>query len=534
MGISVTRFPSTITPAKNPAVFEFSASIYEDGTFARTTVHFSRDEVEGAVYQLFWDNNQISISLECAHNPRKDGTQFPPRVAETPGEWLNIVIGFFKFNAILTQDYELYVDEGSNSLILEAKKVGDTYNMVYNLFNCNAEVFLESAVGGKEKSNLKFGIQVHRRIGAAETKVAEDLVTPVISNGQATAQIDISELLQPALSCAFTNQSYGYPAAIARNEANLPFYICYYEQYGETPTNIQIFTSRWFFSLLGGVPPWLHVDFFKVYHNVTQYFLATGRYFLTWHWFPKVTDTKAPERLFLIVPRQPNTSVFLLKVTRHYYDDGDDYVYHSLITNLALGQVIEIDVSYPSIIGAFVENLVSYDVEVVSQDTSFRSSSFSFIVDVRSLPHTRYFMFLNSLGGYECVRFTGETIQELSFQRDFFDRATMSEYDENLILRSQLPPETTRSFKVNTGWISKETVDWMQDFLNSTEVFEIKGNNRYPVVIVQDKIELHRDSITLYSLTVTMEYADFPCIFQKEVDTPWEDVSQIEDPYLQD
>jgi hypothetical protein len=534
MGITVIRFPSTITQVRNPAVFEMLTDLYEGGTQAKTTIFYPRDEIRGAVYQLLWNHDQTVVSLECVDVPDQSGTQFPVRRTEPMLDWLNLVISFLRLNEDLDRDYDMQASEGGDSILFQAKSPGDAFTMTYNLFNCNAQVFIDAGTNGKEKDNPKFGLQVCRRINGVDTVISEDLISPLIADASLMGQIDIAELLQPALYCNFTTRSFGYPAIFQRNETCQPYFIQYYEQYGEVPGTIQVLISRWFYSLNGGVPPWLQVDFFKAYNNLTQYFNATGRFFLTWHWFPKVTDTLAPERLFMIVPRQPGTTNFLLKVTRHYYDDGDEHIYHGLITTLLLGQVYEIDVSYASLIGSFIENLTGYDVQVVSQDMSYVSAIFSFTIDVRSLPHVRYFMFLNSLGGFECVRFTGENIQELSFERDFFDRATLSEYDENLIPRSQLPPLTTRAFKVNTGWISRLTVDWMQDFLNSTEVFEIRGENRYPVVIVQDKIELRRDSITLYSLTISMEYADFPSIFQKEVDVPWEDVSQVEDPYQQD
>ncbi|MHC1707440.1 MAG: hypothetical protein AB9842_07950 [Bacteroidales bacterium] len=534
MGITVTRFPSIITPSRNPAVFELATERFEGGTCAETYIQYPSAEIVGAVYQFLWKGDAIVVSLECVENPDQSGTQFPVRREETMIDWLNRVIFFLSFNEDLSRDYDMKVADAQDGIVLKAFLAGEDFTMTYNIFNCNARIYITPGANGKEKDNLKFGLQVCRRINGADTVVSQDLVTPVMAENSAIGQIDVAELLQPALFCNFTTRSYGFPAVFPRNETCLPYYIQYYEQYGEVPTIVQVLISRWFYSLNGGVPPWLQVDFFKVYSNLTQYFNTTGRFFLTWHWFPKVTDTVAPERLFMIVPRQPGTSNFLLKVTHHYYDDGDENIYHSLITTLALGQVYEIDVSYASLIGTYIENLIGYDVQVVSQDESFASDIFRFTVDVRILPHVRYFMFLNSLGGYECVRFTGEQIQELGFERDFFDRSTLTEYDENLIPRSQLPPLTTRSFKVNTGWISRETVDWMQDFLNSTEVFEIRGDNRYPVVIIQDKIELRRDSITLYSLTIGMEYADFPSVFQKEVDVPWEDVSQVEDPYQQD
>ncbi|MCX6272195.1 MAG: hypothetical protein NTU44_13445 [Bacteroidetes bacterium] len=301
--------------------------------------------------------------------------------------------------------------------------------------------------------------------------------------------------------------------------------------YGDTPAIIEVLTSRWFFSLNGGIPPWMHVDFFSAYDNFFQYLNETQRYFLSWHWFPKLADLYSPERLYLIVPAIAYDSQCFIDAVLYRKGHAEMFKYE-ITQNLCAGETYEIDASFRNLFPGIREEVID-GYEVSFRSASFSTAVFRFDFDNRWLPNVRYFLFLNSLGAFECVRFTGETIHELAFTREYYEQSALSEYRSNLVPKSQIPPDTKRQFKTNTGWISLQEVIWMQDFLNSTNVFEIKGGKQYPVLITLDKIETHRDNVYLYAMTISFEYVDFPNVYQIERATPWQDVAQVMDPYQQ-
>ena len=400
----------------------------------------------------------------------------------------------------------------------------------------NPVVFQISAdIGSPQKQNHRIGLQVLRREGNLDVLVFEDLVTPWFNGNRAIARFEISELLITSLRSDFNlHESAGFHIRVSRPDVLKPFFIKYYEEFGDPATVDVVKTSRWFYSLFGGVPTLKQVEIFDSYDNLTKYFNLSNRLFLSWHWFPKVTDTNAPERLYLIVPREPGTSNFVLRVTRHYFDDGDEFEDFNLGHTLQLGQAFEVDVSYKAVIESHASNFSGYSIQVISVDESFFSEEFHFNMDFRWLPNLRYFMFLNSLGAYECVRFTGEAIHDLSFTRQMFLETDLQEYASDSASRGQTLPEVIRGFKVNTGWISKEEVLWMQDFLSSQSVFEIKGTRRIPVLIRQDKTELYKDASHLNALTIEMEYIDLPTVFQRDPDLTWQDVAEVVPPYQED
>lgn len=397
----------------------------------------------------------------------------------------------------------------------------------------NPVVFQISADPGSPlKLNHKIGLKVYRREDSTDVLIFEDLVSPYYAGGRAIALFEISELLLAGLETTFTlNVGLGLHKVL-QTKMLLPYYIKYYEVYGEPATATTAKTSNWFYSLNGGIPPWKHASFYKTYGNFTWFLTSTGKTFLTWYQYAKLTDINAPERLYFVVPETRTEINFSLQVTRHYFADGDDdpelfTIGHSLLP----GQAYEFDVSYQALIGSHTGNFSGYSVKVISADEIYSSQEYSFLMDYRELPNLRYFMFLNSLGAFELVRLTGEASFDLAYTRQTFEQTSLELYSDTSASKGQITPDIKRTIKVNTGWIYNQEAEWMQDFISSPQVYEIRANKAYPVIITQDKVELKKDSNYLNSISIEMEYVDLPTVFQDDAIRTWEDVEVVAPPY---
>ena len=368
-----------------------------------------------------------------------------------------------------------------------------------------------------------------------ETLLFEDLVTPFFSGNLAYAVFEISELLISQLQTTFLiNPATGFHPKVNQGEMLKPYRIAYYEQFGQPAAIDVLKNSRWFYALNGGVPPHLHAEMFMNYDNLHSYFNKTNNFGLTWHNFDKITNVNALEIMYFAIPRDPETSNFVLRVTRHYLDDGDEFVDFNIGHKLQLGQAFMLDVSYRAIIESHTEGFSGYTVQLLSVDESFYSNQYNYIMDFRSLPYVRHFLFKNSLGAFETVRFTGELAKELTFDRQFYEQTSLQYFSETASSRGQLLPQVARSFRISTGWVSKQEIEWLQDFLSSPEVYELIDLKTHAVLIVQDKLELVKDSNQLNSLTIEMQYVDLPTVFQRDIAIPWAEIIEITPPYQED
>ncbi|MFZ4705413.1 MAG: hypothetical protein ACOYMF_05335 [Bacteroidales bacterium] len=397
----------------------------------------------------------------------------------------------------------------------------------------NPVVFKISAdVGDPAKEQHKIGLQIFRQGAEADEMIFEDLLSVYYENDRAVALFEISELLLPALKSYFQiYTSPGWNAKIDRPDMILPFYIKYYEEYGDPATQSTLKTSNWFYSLNGGVPSWKRSAFYSVYDNLAKYIITQNRQFLTWHNFAKTTDIQATEKLYFIVPEDPAKFDFVLRVTRHSFDDGDEYDDISIGHSLIVGKVYEMDVSYKSVIESHTGNFSGYSVQVLSVDEEYASGIFEFKMDYHAYPNSRYFVFLNSLGAFEGIRFTGDGSRDIAMGRQFYDQGSLQLYSASTASKGQTDPIVTLGFKVNTGWISNQEMEWIQDFLISPEIYEIKNGLRLPALIKNEKVELRKDNNFLNSLTIDMEYLDYSNVYQRDHDNTWQDVAEVLPPY---
>ncbi|MCX6272166.1 MAG: hypothetical protein NTU44_13290 [Bacteroidetes bacterium] len=537
--VSVTKYPPVIVPARNPVFFELMSNPFQgNATWKfKAQLFYPAAEVEGAGYVI--QSQNFSLSFHFVLNPNTNGDQLPAWDGRTSLEdWIENVVQYFQYNRTLTDRYRVESSRQEHNIFITANDPGDQYTLWFHLTGSIVKITTmhvdgDEGRGVDQKLNLRHGLQLWRGDAVNNYLVAEDLVSPVIENNMAFSRFDVAELLLPAVKSDFTLDSRVNAILLDRRNTDPPFFIRYYEVYGDPPVINETLTSYWFFSLNGGIPPWKQVDFYSEWENFHQYLQDTQRYFLTWHWFTKITDMVAPERLYLIIPTQPNDTKCYLEGTLYLTGRSENFSFN-FTQVIRTGEVYEIDVSFRSLFPSVREGEAEGYELTFRTSSGFNSAFFYFTIDNRWMPNVRYFMFLNSLGAFECVRFTGESTYELAFTREYYEQSVLSEYSNNLVPRSQMLPDTKRSFKTNTGWISKEEITWMQDFLNSTEVYEVKGLKRYPVLITLDKIETHKDNVYLYSMTISFEYVDFPNVYQIEKRAPWQDTAQVKDPYQQD
>lgn len=217
-------------------------------------------------------------------------------------------------------------------------------------------------------------------------------------------------------------------------------------------------------------------------------YLPTKKKFLTWAPTTKHVDRHQEDYLNFYVYGNFTTLKLQLKV---YFDDDTN---ETDITKSFVGstytQLYQIPAG-PINSGALTlnpgKNPVKYELSLLDQTDSLISEVRTYVIERVKHPLTRYFMFLNSLGAFEVLRFVGQAQEETSFIRDVIQKflphnytALDGEFATNNVLRT-----TQRSISSGfvKGTLAREWHEYLKDFMGSPIVYDVSNGLRYPVVI---------------------------------------------------
>jgi len=291
----------------------------------------------------------------------------------------------------------------------------------------------------------------------------------------------------------------------------LEFYAGFAERYSVNVLKIHFDTLR------SAVPGGLNRETLVAYNAAGQDFFdgENLRSFLTWAPLVKTTGKTVPEKLFFYVYPGLNAEFFELVVKVWFTDGTCDFV-HSGPFAAAENDVIECSVGYKQLKleSLFPTKIVaSWDVTLDQYQTGVLGLQRTFILDQQVYEHERIFIFQNSFGrAYDVVRFTGKGSMNLEY--DFaVNNYRILEQDSfyNAPSRKSDTSEVQKMI-TNSGWISLEMKDYLRDMLLSRQVFEIKDNLLYPIVITNNQVkEYFIDGKYLYSLDLEYDraYRDF-------------------------
>jgi len=154
------------------------------------------------------------------------------------------------------------------------------------------------------------------------------------------------------------------------------------------------------------------------------------------------------------------------------------------------------------------KEVAKWDIWLEDHDGQSISEVRSFILDGVVREYERTFLFRNSFGCYELVRFIGEGEFTIENKRTSFTSQNFDSYSY-----FNAPNKTYEAWEIqkrlaNSGWISKEQHDACRDLLLSTECYEILDDLLFPVVITSTRIKsFEKDGEYLFNIEVEYERA---------------------------
>lgn len=237
----------------------------------------------------------------------------------------------------------------------------------------------------------------------------------------------------------------------------------------------------------------------------------TQKKFLTWSPPSKLTDKAETHSLFFAFQNPAYTS-FKLKAHIYNRESGNTIS----ITPFLLVQrwsVVEFLAGYTQLgLSAHLSGAVDrWELFLVDQDNNLISDIREFVLDAKYYENTRYFRFRNSWGTYDSLRCTGvfETIVEhdrekVNFMSDEVETSFNTPGAYTMIKEAQ-------SFKANTGWLTRDFLNYLRDFMLSTDIFEVEASKLHHCLLTTKKTSLFKDKDYNYSLAFEYEraYDDF-------------------------
>lgn len=247
--------------------------------------------------------------------------------------------------------------------------------------------------------------------------------------------------------------------------------------------------SNPFLVLLGGLDKftWRTNDFFST--------LTTTRRFLTHAPVEKYVDTAQEDYLTFFVYAIGTTQLKLR--ARAFYDDNTDTtaILHTA-NGVQYGQLWQLPAG-PNNCGVKTlqpaKNLLRYELSVLNQADALISEVRTYVLDVYSYPMKRFFMFLNSLGGFEVLRFYGQSETEEKYERQLVRKYLPDTYDaqagefENATVNGQSSYEFSSGYF--EGQLALEWLRYMRDLLRTRQFYDVTNGARVPLIITNDALE---------------------------------------------
>ncbi|MDR1348100.1 MAG: hypothetical protein LBJ63_06715 [Prevotellaceae bacterium] len=143
------------------------------------------------------------------------------------------------------------------------------------------------------------------------------------------------------------------------------------------------------------------------------------------------------------------------------------------MVEMTAGNVYTVNIS--SMLKPLSKTLVA--VEAVVYATGFPSnkiSKYQYYTIAEELPDDRYFLFENSLGGFDTVRCTGEIKSEPEFTRE---AALMGDTEQTFFAeKSDIKTQAT-------GWLTRYDAAWLHDFFMSKKIYLLEDDKLKSTVI---------------------------------------------------
>ena len=487
----------SVSLSGNPIHFRFfsDSSLESVGVPASLTLVFTSPGSDGESLSLSWGTD--SVCLVFCNEPDDSGFELSSREVEPLlSKWVELIAGEIASNYLIDRYYTVTFSGGA--ITLTARKAGTEYTLSHTADGIGGiTVISVEGVDSIIRPFFKVGVQVV--LGAGEdSQILGEEYLPVDDAGSVT--FDLHDFFSESPTTTFSFPEAADNLGILHPESSREYHVRYFEQYGTPPVPRKIHTSGPFYVLSGGLST---VQEGRYRREGSDFWskLCYNQYFLTWQPKVKTVDRYQVEKLFYLVREE---YPFIVMRVETYFVGGisTNPVPKCLIENPAKMGVYEFicTLSVLQLDGWDTEFIDYYEVWIEDDQVNRISEIRRFYVNKEESPFVRYFLFRNSIGGWDTLRTTGKFSSAFEYERSTAIRIPgldMSDQDHHLIQTSVYEEKT---YSASTGWLTPEQMDWIRDFCLSGEIYEVQGQNLITVVLTSKTARQAKDGENLWFL----------------------------------
>ncbi len=495
--LTVLKSPPLVALTGNPVRFTFHSdnTTESEAVQSRVNIYFSSIGFEDMTIKLSW--GVLKLTFTCKPYPDNSGTQIPDATVEADlNDWVQLVSVYLLRNYYISRDWTIIVSGAALLMYGKSTNIG-TPTVTFD-WHAEMEPTSSTVAGELQKPRIffKVGLRVLIHVDEDWVQIGEDIL-PV--NNSSIVEFDIHTLFADYVFPEFLWPEISDDLMPLRPNSTAEYRVEYYEQYGNPIVPGIITRSDSFYALYGGISKSQEA----VYNQNASSFwhkLTYNLYFLTWQPKYKTVTFHQVEKLYFLC--QTEMTRISLRFS-YYLLDGTSHLSQAL-SSIDLPPdkgVVELTISpwqvfynedYADTLDYF-EVWIEYRAERISELRTFK-------IDRTYYENERYFLFLNSLGGYDTIRVTGDQEDALEYDRTDIDKTLPAGFKYMDHESATGFVKETVTYKANTGWINRDQLSWLRELFLSKQVFQIKGDKLMPVVVSSTKVAQRIDKEYMYSL----------------------------------
>jgi hypothetical protein len=282
------------------------------------------------------------------------------------------------------------------------------------------------------------------------------------------------------------------------------FYIRYREVYGDILYDYYVNSSAYYYALFGG----LRKQDFNGNTLIGQLSSSTVKPFLTWQPASKEVGRNDQEYLYYYYD---GTSGIKTQV-KLFFDDGTTsvnyitsiYTSHNNCVQILPAGFSQLNLSTYEVGGI---TIIKYQLKLVDASNVAISDMREYLLDENEYDNARYFLYKNSIGGYDTIRFLGDAENTLDMDFDLNERFLASGFTSQDGQRVKSSISFTQAMEVSTGLIDKELKISLQDLLISPDVYEIVDGKFVSIQILnKDNEKIFNEGEDVHPLILKYQY----------------------------
>ena len=513
MAISVISQPGTFCFAKSPVHYIFNTdNAYSTvGEHSTVTLIFSSFADPGDTMTISYTGKSFTFTFVDSNTTNP---------LELPTNFTSLSDHAYVYGPLwkkLVQHAELFADidivwfnnaGATPKLHFRSRTIGDNdLAIVQGICASNNS----SGVNPVPRPNFRIRLEIWEKLGifaedgsyeptTGNTRKIAELEQIPDSLGNAT--FEVSSVLRQ-----FFGRNYYESPSGRQNNVLARYFIRYAEVYGTPPTltnPVKVLPDT--YAINGGFAIEEAAESETFLENVVM-----NRWFFSFQPLVKKVRRLSYEVLHVLLN---NNTTLQPRVKRYFTDGSTSEANFGSVTPTNYPMLYGVNAYVGAILPGGIETttkkLYKYEIWFVDpgDPTEPRSVKKTYMVDDEYYENIRYFMFRNSLGGFDTFYTTGKVEQTESTEFSTFRKFIPAEPQQGFSGMGKKINSSIRGMKVNTGYISREWKEYlMSELFKAEEIYEYTETNLFAINIRNTDAKLSDSNDTMHDFTFEYNYA---------------------------